>query len=83
MIDVTPGDVVLVHGDLLVGTRSPAFEMEGDLLHVLLEYVIVENTFHRSGRATRSGPERYVPFKSCSMELLSLGGLWYNKVWLF
>ena len=57
MIDVTPGDVVLVHGDLLVGTRSPAFQMEADLLDVLLEHVVVQDALHRRRSAARSGSE--------------------------
>jgi len=58
VVNVASGDVVLVHGDLLIGTRSPALQMKGDLLHVLLEDVVVQDAFHRRGRPARSGSVR-------------------------
>ena len=57
MVYVTSCDVVLIHRDLLVGTRSPALQMERDLLDVLLEDVVVQDPLHGRCSPARSGPD--------------------------
>ena len=53
--DVAPRHVVLVHGDLLVRASLTAFEMQGDLFHVLLEHVVVQDASEGGGRPRAAG----------------------------